>query len=70
MRFKDYLVKNGYVLFRGSVDAQVYMFFECASPRKAIWYHKPGSFQCAGCKEQCETDSPLGFQRFLDLGEW
>lgn len=65
--FVRYLKDHGYQLFRGTVDASVYTFFACRQPRKAIWYHKVGSFQCAGCREQCETDSAAGFQLFLDL---
>lgn len=67
MRFTEYLKNAGYVLFLGTVDASVYASFRCVTPRKALWFHKEGSFQCAGCKEQCETDSPRGFQTFLDL---
>jgi len=67
MRFTEYLKNTGYVLFLGTVDATVYEFFHCKTPRKAVWFHKEGSFQCAGCKEQCETDSSTGFQIFLDL---
>lgn len=67
MRFKDYLKQAGYRLFHGTVDASVYIFFACPNPRRAVWFHKPGSFQCAGCKNQCETDSPAGFQVFLDF---
>lgn len=67
MRFTEYLKKNGYRLFTGTVDSYPYLTFECPQPRKAVWYHKPGSFQCAGCKRQCETDSARGFQAFLDL---
>lgn len=67
MRFTQYLRQSGYKLFSGTVDASVYAFFQCKNPRKAVWYHKSGSFQCAGCKEQCETDSPVGFQIFLDF---
>jgi hypothetical protein len=65
-KFILYLRQSGYGLFRGTVDAHVYDFFGCKNPHKAIWYHKPGSFQCAGCRDQCETDSPVGFQLFLD----
>jgi hypothetical protein len=67
MRFVDYLKGTGYRLFRGTIDASVYAFFRCQTPRKAIWYHREGSYQCAGCREQCETDSPIGFQMFLDF---
>jgi hypothetical protein len=68
LRFVDYLKQTGYRLFNGTVDAEVYRFFTCRTPHKALWYHKNGSFQCAGCKQQCETDSPVGFQMFLELG--
>jgi hypothetical protein len=67
LRFKDFLKQEGYTLFRGTVDATVYEFFQCPTPRKAVWFHKPGSFQCAGCKNQCETDNPKGFQIFLEF---
>ncbi|EPR43605.1 DNA-binding protein [Desulfovibrio sp. X2] len=67
MRFKEYLLKAGYRLFLGTVDSSVYEFFSCPQPRRAVWFHKPGSFQCAGCKNQCETDSTRGFQIFLDF---
>jgi hypothetical protein len=67
MRFREQLRDAGYRLFLGTVDAAVYEDFHCKTPRKAVWLHKEGSFQCAGCKEQCETDSPKGFQIFLDL---
>ncbi|MBF0482919.1 MAG: DNA-binding protein [Desulfovibrionaceae bacterium] len=69
MRFVEYIRREGYQLFCGAVDAQVYSYFDCANPRKAIWYYKRGSYQCVGCREQCETDSPIGFQMFLDLME-
>ncbi len=49
------------------MDARVYAFFSCGAPRKAVWYHKRGSYQCAGCKRRCETASALGFQIFLDV---
>ncbi|MFW5488659.1 MAG: DNA-binding protein [Desulfovibrio sp.] len=67
MRFVKYLRNSGYRLFRGTVDSSVYATFGCPSPRKAVWYFKEGSYQCAGCKRQCETDSPVGFQIFLYL---
>lgn len=67
MRFVDYLHQEGYRLFTGTVDATVYREFECPRPKRAVWYYKEGSYQCAGCKNQCETDSPTGFQIFLDL---
>jgi hypothetical protein len=67
MKFVTFLKQSGYRLFRGAVDARVYEFFQCPKPQRALWYHKEGSYQCAGCKIQCETDSPVGFQTFLDL---
>lgn len=67
MHFTDYLRKTGYKPFHGAVDAAVYADFGCQTPYKAVWYHKRGSFQCAGCKQQCETDSPRGFQLFLEI---
>lgn len=68
--FAEYLKQAGYVRFRGAVDARVYAFFACPHAHKARWYVHKGlhSFQCAGCKEQCETDDSQGFQlSLLDL---
>ena len=67
MRFVEYLKTSGYRLFRGTVDASVYTTFDCPWPRKAVWFFRDGSYQCAGCRRQCETDSPVGFQIFLGL---
>ena len=67
MPFLEYLEKEGYTRFTGAVDESVYVFFDCPNPHKAVWYHHPGysSYQCAGCREQCETDDPKGFQLTL-----
>lgn len=67
MKFTEYLAREGYRPYEGAVDASVYAGFRCPNPDKAAWMYKPGSFQCAGCKEQCETDSPGGFQLFLGM---
>lgn len=65
MRFLDFVRQQGYRPYHGTVSAAVYAYFRCANPGRAQWFHKPGSYQCAGCKEQCETDNPEGFQTFL-----
>lgn len=65
MKFTEYIIKEGYVRYRGAVDDSVYEYFQCETPDKAKWFFKEGSYQCAGCKEQCETDSSDGFQMFL-----
>ena len=65
MRFLDFIKQQGYRPYHGSVDRSVYEYFQCESAHKARWFHKPGSYQCAGCAQQCETDSPEGFQTFL-----
>ena len=65
MRFTEYLRQEGYVRYRGTVDKSIYEYFHCDCADRAVWYHKDGSYQCAGCKEQCETDGPEGFQLFL-----
>lgn len=65
MRFVEYVRGQGYRRFYGSVDQSVYRAFGCAQPGKAVWHVKDGSFQCTGCREQCETDSPEGFQTSL-----
>lgn len=67
MRFNEYIKKQGYEKYRGAVDKCVYEYFQCGCPEKAQWYYKEGSYQCIGCREQCETDSPEGFQLFLVL---
>ncbi len=67
MRFLDYVRQQGYRRYTGTVSAAVYVYFRCENPGRAQWYFKPGSFQCAGCKAQCETDSPDGFQTFLTM---
>ncbi len=65
MKFTEYVKKEGYTRYRGAVDKSVYEYFQCPNPEKAAWYFKKGSYQCIGCKEQCETDSSEGFQMFL-----
>lgn len=65
MRFTDYIKEQGYGRYRGSVSEKVYEYFGCPDSRKAKWYYKEGSYQCVGCREQCETDSQDGFQLFL-----
>ncbi len=65
MRFIEYLAREGYRPYEGAVDTSVYASFRCPHPHKASWLFRPGSYQCAGCKEQCETDNPGGFQLFL-----
>lgn len=65
MRFIDFVRQQGYRRYTGTVSAAVYAYFRCPCPERAAWFHKPGSYQCAGCKAQCETDSPEGFQTFL-----
>lgn len=68
MKFVDKIKKEGYLRYRGAVDASVYEYFNCDCSWKAIWYLKDGHYQCCGCKEKCETSDPDGFQLFLDLG--
>lgn len=65
MKFIEYIKKEGYRRFRGAVGDSVYEFFQCECSDRAVWYFKEGSYQCVGCKEQCETDSSEGFQLFL-----
>ena len=65
MRFLEFVRQQGYHRHTGTESASVYAYFRCENPARAQWYFKPGSFQCAGCKAQCETDSPEGFQTFL-----
>ena len=67
MRFEVFLLEEGYQRFHGAVDEEVYVFFRCPHHHKAKWFVKrePLSFQCAGCKEQCETDGQDGFQLTL-----
>lgn len=65
MKFTEYIKQEGYTRYRGAVDDSVYEYFQCPNPEKATWYFKQGSYQCTGCKEQCETDSSEGFQMFL-----
>lgn len=67
MRFLEYVKNEGYIPYSGAVDGKVYDFFNCPCPEKACWYYKDGSFQCVGCKEQCETDDGCGFQLFLGI---
>ena len=67
MKFIEYIRQQGYRRYRGAVAVSVYDYFDCPHPGKAVWYHKPGSFQCTGCREQCETDSPEGFQTMMEL---
>lgn len=67
MKFMDYIRKEGYRRFHGAVDASVYEYFQCKDSTKAVWYYKKGSYQCCGCREQCETDSQEGFQLFLGM---
>jgi len=69
MRFLDYIHQQGYLRYHGTVAASVYAYFRCADPARSQWYFKPGSYQCAGCKAQCETDSPEGFQTFLTMDQ-
>jgi len=69
MRFRDYVLQQGYKRYTGTVSVAVYLYFRCENPGRAQWYFKPGSFQCAGCKAQCETDSPEGFQPFITLDQ-
>lgn len=65
MRFLDHLKQQGYRPYTGSVDRSVYEYFQCETAHKARWYHKPGSWQCAGCRQHCETNIADGFQSFL-----
>ncbi len=67
MRFAQYVKEQGYRPFHGTVDASVYEAFRCAHPKKAVWHFKQGSYQCTGCREQCETDNAAGFQPFLGV---
>jgi len=67
MRFLDYLRQQGYKRYTGTVSVAIYEYFRCENAGRAQWFFKPGSFQCAGCRAQCETDSPEGFQTFLTL---
>lgn len=67
MRFLDFIRQQGYRPYKGAVSASVYSYFQCPCPGKAQWHFKPGSYQCAGCSMQCETDSPDGFQTFLTV---
>jgi hypothetical protein len=69
MRFADYVRDQGYRRYRGAVDASVYRAFRCLNPDKAVWHVKDGSYQCTGCREQCETDNPAGFQATLLKGD-
>ena len=69
MRFLDFVRQQGYRPYTGAVSASVYRYFRCANPARAQWFFKHGSFQCAGCKEQCETDSSDGFQIFLTVDQ-
>lgn len=68
MKFVEYVKKEGYVRYHGAVAETVYEYFGCPDSEKAVWYFKEGSYQCCGCKEQCETDSSEGFQLFLTIG--
>ncbi len=65
MRFLDFVRQQGYRPYHGAVSAAVYAYFRCEHPGRAQWFHKPGSYQCAGCRMQCETDSAEGFQILL-----
>ena len=65
MRFLEFIRQQGYRPYHGTVTAAVYADLHCETPAKARWFHRPGSFQCAGCAQQCETDSSDGFQHFL-----
>lgn len=67
MRFREYIKKEGYVRYRGAVSETVYQYFRCEDSSRAVWYHKEDSYQCVGCREQCETDSSEGFQLFLEI---
>lgn len=67
MNFLQYIKEQGYIRYKGAVSASVYEYFRCPDSNKALWYYRKGSYQCVGCKEQCETDSCSGFQMFLDL---
>ena len=69
MKFLEYLKREGYKPYGGAVDASVYAYLRCENPGQAVWHFKPGSWQCTGCREFCETDSDEGFQLFLDFGE-
>lgn len=69
MKFKEEIKQQGYVRYRGAVDASVYEYFNCEWSWKAVWYLKKRHYQCIGCKERCETSDPDGFQLFLDIGE-
>lgn len=62
---EEELKEKGYTRFLGTVHAVVYDYFQCATPRKARWYHKDGVYVCRGCSLGCETDDPEGFQAFL-----
>lgn len=68
MTHEEKLKKDGYIRYRGAVDASVYEYFNCDWSWKARWYLKKGHYCCCGCKERCETRDPEGFQLFLDLG--
>lgn len=68
MKLKDTMIQEGYIRYRGAVDASVYEYFNCDCSWKARWYLKDGHYRCCGCKEKCETRDPDGFQLFLDLG--
>ena len=68
MKLKEMLKEEGYIRFRGAVDASVYEYFNCDWSWKAEWYLKEDHFRCCGCKERCETSDAEGFQLFLDLG--
>lgn len=67
MKFREYVKQEGYVRYRGAVSEKIYEYFQCKDSSRAVWYHKKDSFQCVGCREQCETDSSEGFQLFLEL---
>lgn len=68
MKCKEKLKEEGYIRYRGAVDASVYEYFNCDCSWKAVWYLKDGRYRCCGCRERCETGEPDGFQLFLDLG--
>lgn len=68
MTFKEKIKNEGYLRYRGAVDASVYEYFNCDCSWKAEWFLKHGHYQCCGCREKCETSDPDGFQLFLDLG--
>jgi hypothetical protein len=63
------LLRTGFAVYEGKIEAEVYDRLRCPRAAQAQWFAKEGTYICISCDRRCLLQHPEGFQLMLPMPE-